>query len=206
MKLIYVMDPLCGWCFGNSDNTLKLFDKYSSKIVFEVFPAGMWTGSNKKKQIQSMADYFLKHDLAIEQKTGVKFGEAYFDFVKNNDVILDSEIPSRAIITVKEINPELVIPFAVKVQQSRYCHGKDLNLEETYYSICEQLNIDVKLFSQLFNSEQIKRATQDSFLKAAEYAQAYPTLLFEKDGVFTQLEQGYAPFDELDKKIQELIN
>jgi hypothetical protein len=33
-----------------------------------------------------------------------------------------------------------------------------------------------------------------------------PTLLLEKGGVFTRLEQGYALFDELDKKIQELIN
>ena len=38
MKLIYIMDPLCGWCYGNSDNVLELFEKYNNDIKFEILP------------------------------------------------------------------------------------------------------------------------------------------------------------------------
>ncbi|WP_260128811.1 hypothetical protein [Elizabethkingia anophelis] len=41
MKLIYIMDPLCGWCYGNSDNILELFEKYKNDIKFEILPGGM---------------------------------------------------------------------------------------------------------------------------------------------------------------------
>lgn len=40
-KLIYVMDPLCGWCYGNSVNTQHLYDTYKNQIDFEILPAGM---------------------------------------------------------------------------------------------------------------------------------------------------------------------
>jgi protein-disulfide isomerase-like protein with CxxC motif len=40
------MDPLCGWCYGNSDNVLELFEKYKNEIKFEILPGGMWVGEN----------------------------------------------------------------------------------------------------------------------------------------------------------------
>jgi putative protein-disulfide isomerase len=41
MKLIYVMDPLCGWCYGNSRNTEMLHTGFGNEIEFEILPAGM---------------------------------------------------------------------------------------------------------------------------------------------------------------------
>ena len=46
------MDPLCGWCYGNSANTGKLYDKYKDILDFEILPAGMSAGTNARKQSQ----------------------------------------------------------------------------------------------------------------------------------------------------------
>lgn len=204
MKLIYVMDPLCGWCYGNSTNTEKLFAEFGNEIEFEILPAGMWTGNQAKKQDRNMAVFFEKGDKQIAQLTGTQFGDVYFEFLKNGAVILDSEVPSRAIVSVKSISPQKAIPFAIEVQRARYVHGLDLNKEQTYISICEALHIDSKEFMTKFNSEEIKKQTQETFVKASRYASSYPTLLLEKDDDLIVVEQGYAPFSDIVEAINKI--
>jgi putative protein-disulfide isomerase len=182
MKLFYVMDPLCGWCYGNSSNTQKLYNKYKEILDFEILPAGMWTGANARKQSKPMAEYIKKHDLQVQHTTGTAFGEAYFKLIENEDVILDSEVPSRAIVTVKKLWISEALPFAIEVQKARYLHGKDLNNDETYLSICKNLGLNKKDFLDVFHSETIKNETQGTFALAQKYASSYPTLLAEKEG------------------------
>ncbi|TWH99101.1 putative protein-disulfide isomerase [Flavobacterium tiangeerense] len=199
------MDPLCGWCYGNSNNTQKLYDKYKDKLTFEILPAGMWIGENARKQSKPMAQFIKKHDPQVQQTTGTEFGKGYFEFIENESIILDSEIPSRAIVTVKKLWASEAIPFAIEVQKARYLHGKDLNDDQTYLNICENLGLDKSDFLEVFYSETIKKETQENFTLAQQYASSYPTLLAEKEGNLYILEQGYAPFEAIQKQIDILF-
>ncbi|MBB6500611.1 DsbA family protein [Pedobacter cryoconitis] len=205
MKLIYVMDPLCGWCYGNSNHTLALFEAYREVLDFVIIPAGMWAGPNTRIQSPQMSAYFRKHDERIAQLTGTEFGEAYFQFLQLEEVKLDSEIPSRAIVTVQEFWNAENVHFMVALQQARYKYGKDLNLEKTYIEICEQTGINSAEFLRHFNSESMKVKTQETFSQAMQYASSYPTLLFEEADQLTLLEQGYSSLAEIKKNIGQLI-
>jgi putative protein-disulfide isomerase len=204
-KLIYVMDPLCGWCYGNSTNTQKLYEKFKDQLDFEIFPGGMWTGANARKQSKQMAQFIKKHDPQVQQTTGTEFGKDYFEFIENENVVLDSEVPSRAIVTMKKLWASQAIPFAIEVQKARYLHGKDLNQDETYLSICENLGLNKKVFLEVFYSETIKKETEETFALAQKYASSYPTLLAEKEGNLSILEQGYAPFEVIQEQIETLF-
>jgi len=204
MKLIYVIDPLCGWCYGNTINTGKLYAELGKEIEFEILPAGMWTGAGAKKQDAALASYVSKSDKRIAELTGTPFGEAYFKLVKDETIILDSELPSRAIVCIKEIAPEKAVPFAIEVQRARYFYGKDLNKEQTYLSICDALQIDPKVFSSKFSSIEIKQKTQECFVKASKLAQSYPTLLVEKGGKYYIVEQGFAAYQDIISAINQL--
>lgn len=203
-KLIYIMDPLCGWCYGNSINTQKLFEKYKDKIDFEVLPAGMWTGENARKQSKQMAQFIRKHDPQVQQTTGTEFGKDYFEFIENENIILDSEVPSRAIVVVKKLSASQIVPFTIEIQKARYWYGKDLNKDETYLTICEKLGLDKTEFLKFFYSDSIKKETQETFNLARQYASSYPTLLAEKEGEIYILEQGYASFETIAKQIDQL--
>ncbi|WP_316836207.1 DsbA family protein [Pedobacter nutrimenti] len=205
MKLLYIMDPLCGWCYGNGNNTMALFETYP-QFDFEIIPAGMWAGQNSRIQSPQMASYFQKHDLQIARLTGTTFGEAYFDFIGHQEIKLDSEIPSRAIITVQESWKAYNVPFMYAVQQARYLYGKDLNLEETYLNICDQLKIDRQAFLEVFHSEKMHLKTQESFHNAIQYASSYPSLLVNDDNHLHLIEQGYSELNEVKEKINSLIS
>ena len=204
-KLIYVMDPLCGWCYGNSTNTQKLYEKYKDQIDFEILPAGMWIGTNARKQSKQMAQFIKKHDPQVQQTTGTEFGKAYFEFIENENIVLDSEVPSRAIVSVKKLWESQSIPFAIEVQKARYWYGKDLNSDETYLSICDTLGLDKVDFLKTFHSETIKKETQETFVLAQQYTSSYPTLLGEKQDEIYILEQGYASFETITKQIDTLL-
>jgi putative protein-disulfide isomerase len=203
-KLIYIMDPLCGWCYGNSTNTQKLYEKYKDQLDFEILPAGMWVGENARKQSKPMAQFIKKHDPQVQQTTGTEFGKAYFEFIENETIILDSEVPSRAIVTVKKLWNTQAVPFTIEVQKARYWYGKDLNKEETYVIICEKLGLDKTEFLKVFHSDSIEKQTKETFNLAQQYANSYPTLLAEKEGKFYVLEQGYASFETISKQIDSL--
>jgi len=198
------MDPLCGWCYGNSTNTQKLYEKYKDQIDFEILPAGMWIGTNARKQSKQMAQFIKKHDPQVQQTTGTEFGKAYFEFIENENIVLDSEVPSRAIVSVKKLWESQSIPFAIEVQKARYWYGKDLNSDETYLSICDTLGLDKVDFLKTFHSETIKKETQETFVLAQQYASSYPTLLAEKERKIYILEQGYASFETITKQIDLL--
>jgi putative protein-disulfide isomerase len=198
------MDPLCGWCYGNSVNTHKLYEKYKDTVDFQILPGGMWVGANARVQSKPMSQFIKKHDPQIQQTTGTEFGKSYFEFIEKENILLDSEIPSRAIVSVKNILPSLAVSYAIEVQKARYWYGKDLNLDETYLNICEDLKIDKKQFLEVFHSEAMKNETQNTFALARQYADSYPTLLAEKDGKHYILEQGYASFDSIVSRIENL--
>lgn len=206
MKIIYVMDPICGWCYGNIGNIKSLYNDFKDQVDFEILPGGMWSGNNIRLQSPQMTNYFLKHDASITERTGIEFGEKYLNFIKTrNDVILDSEIPSRAIVTISKVIPEKTVQFTVEVLKARYSSGKDLNLDETYSEILKKLEISEDLFFNSFKTTESINNTLDTFKKASQYANSYPTILALKDGKTYLLENGFVPYSELKENIITLL-
>ena len=205
MKLIYVMDPLCGWCYGNYRNTLQTAERYNGQIDFELIPAGMWAGHNVRRQSKQMAGYFIKHDQQIASLTGTVFGEAYFQLIHQEEVLLDSEIPSRAIVTVQQFWPEKNVAFAAAVQKERYFFGKDLNEDATYKTILDGFGMEPVEFFKHFHSPEMKAATQAAFAKASDYAMSYPTLLLDTGNELVLIEQGYSSFEEITSRIESQL-
>lgn len=83
----------------------------------------MWVGENVRRQSPQMVSFFLRHDTAVEEHTGIEFGNAYRELLKQ-EIVLDSEIPSRAIVTIQNIAPELTVPFYGSSTKSKVLFGE----------------------------------------------------------------------------------
>lgn len=119
--------------------------------------------------------------------------------------MLDSEPPSRAIVTARRLAPEKLFAFAAAVQAARFREGRDLNDNATYRAVCGGLGLDAEPFLCAYGSEQMRRATQEVFAEAAQVAQAYPTLVAERRGQFFRIEEGCAPLDAVATRIERLL-
>lgn len=63
------------------------------------------------------------------------------------------------------MGPSIPFHFTLAVQKARHFYGKDLDLDldETYLSICENLNLDKTQFLETFHSDQLKKRDPGSF-------------------------------------------
>ena len=205
MKIIYIMDPYCKWCYGTSDHIQQLFDATDGLLPFEVVPAGMLSG--EYTQVQSPVNAFAinRTNASIAKETGKPFGKAYEASLHEKEITLDSEIPSRAIMASRAVSPKQTLTFAHQVLHARFHDGKDLNDTTTYLDICEQMNIDKQAFFLHFSSDEIKENTRKAFVFAEKYAEHYPTLIYEEDGEMDILTEGFSPYSLLELRLSKLL-
>ena len=205
MKILYIMDPYCKWCYATSDAIQQLFDALEGKLPFEVIPAGMLAGEFTQVQSPETASAHRKLDANITKETGKEFGAGYKSALNEKEMVLDSLVPSRAIMACRTIAPHLTLQFAHRILHARYQDGKDLTDDTVYLEICEQIGIDKPTFFQQFSSQENDENTRQAFLFAEKYAEHYPTLIYEEDGEMDILTEGYSPYSLIELRLSKLL-
>jgi putative protein-disulfide isomerase len=203
--ILYIMDPLCGWCYGFSPVLQQLKEKYAGDFDFRVVTGGMITGA-RVAPVAEMAGYILGAYKRVEEYTGVTFGEPYLDMLRKGTEISNSEPPCRAIYTFGQMQPEHVTEFAHEVQLALFVAGKSLNDDETYRELAAAFNIDGDRFFEKMNTEESRYGTQQDFqwAKAAGIT-GFPCTVLDTNGKYYMLAQGYRPLADVEQVLQSVL-
>jgi putative protein-disulfide isomerase len=206
LTLIYVYDPLCGWCFGFHPVVEKLAGRFKDDLNFEVIPGGLATGSNAQT-ISEGYSYIRQGIGQVEQVTGVQFGENFKMLAEEGSYYYNSEASCIAQTVVNEISSAHAFTFAGRMLFSIFKDGKNLNDWVTFSKIFESLSIDTEKAKQLFDSEAIRKKTFDTFDWCKTVgATAFPTLLLKFGAETGVMSRGYRPYDTLESHLHHLIN
>jgi len=136
-RLIYVHDPLCGWCYGLIPALQKFADTYPH-VPIDVVPGGLVTG-DRVGPYSAMADYISQAVVRLEEVTGRKPSQAFFDLITGPDAPLAASAPpSLALLQLAGLVPERAAEFAHRVQDAHFEAGRDLNDPGVYDEICQQ--------------------------------------------------------------------
>ncbi|MFU8812156.1 MAG: DsbA family protein [Balneolaceae bacterium] len=195
--LIYIYDPLCGWCFGFENSIHRLYERYSDEVDFRVYVGGLMFGE-MAKPIAANRERVLDGIKLIQQKSDAIFGEPYIQMVREGDQVFDSTIPSRAQAVIDKIAPQLAVPFASELQKVFFMHGADLSDDDTYLPVLGQLSISRNRFFDLLHDpwSQRKAETQIEWAKQAG-VRLFPSLVL-KQGTSTKLMMdGFRPLDDV---------
>ena len=209
-QILYLFDPLCGWCYGFSDTLLSFYQAKKDQYDFVTIPGGMVTGA-RVGPISQMEDYINKSYPQVEKMTGIKFGESYTEgLLRSKNTELNSEPPSRALIAFREFYPGRSVEFAHALQHSHYHEGNDYNDESVYESLARSFDIDVKAFVEHYHHTETKQKVQEAFkwVKAAGI-QGFPSLVLHSGENYYMLSHGYSDQPTLEstlKKAQEMAN
>ena len=199
-KIYYVMDTMCGWCYGFSDVITKIHEKYKDKYDFEIIPGGMWVGDDVKKMDTHLGEFIKTNNARIETLTGVYFGEAYNNVLESGHRVLDSFPGSKAVALLQESNRNMAFTFLKKIQEAFFINGEDMNDITVYTKIAESFGISKEAFEKRFISQELSEEVFEYFKKAQLLgAHSFPTVLLEKGNKRTIIAQGYSNFEELDK-------
>lgn len=200
-KVYYVMDTMCGWCYGLSDVITKIQEKYKDVYDFILLPGGMLIGEDVIKVDTSFTDFIKDSNKKVEKLTGKKFGEAYNEnVIEKKSIILDSLPGAKAVVTIQKLKKEVAFSFLKKIQDAFFVDGKDMNNIEVYTEIARSFNISSEEFEKEFNSEEIRQETFKGFDRANSMGvEVFPTIATVELGKVTIKSKGYVNFEDLDR-------
>lgn len=205
-KIIYVYDPLCGWCYGFSPVIQKIQKEYSEKLDFEIISGGMVVG-DREGLIGDFADYILKALPRLEEMTGVKFGEPYLSKLRDKSLYQSSLKPCIALEVFKSSNEKDAITFASSIQKAQYIDGHDLQGDSIYLELIKPYGIAPEEFLQKLNSDEYRMETTNQFKMIQEWGiTSFPAVILVKDGQFYLIAKGYVDYENLDKVIAKILS
>ena len=202
MKIIYVGDPMCSWCYGIAPELKSLKDHYKAEgIPFEIIVGGLrpgggdaWTPEFKE---------FLKHHWEqVNERSGQPFGYKLFERDSFN---YDTEPSCRAVVVAKEYLSDDLLAFFEVVQKKFYFDSEDPNEVVFYESICKKFKIPFDEFKVKFESKEMKEATHQEFVLNREWGvSGYPAVVLLTGDEMQYVARGYADFEQMKKTIEGL--
>jgi putative protein-disulfide isomerase len=205
--LLYVMDPHCGWCFGFGIVIEQLYDRYRNddRVRFEVLPGGLFV-----PKILTSKDFAEgKRSIweRISHLSGVTVSDSYFANVIGEGGYLDSEVPCRVINTASHLRPDRLIPFMEALLTQEFTHGRNISDYASAEPVIDKFGFDLGEFKTAFSSDFVAETTRANFDRARAIADGYPVLFaVSESGELKVLAKGFAPFDTLKKRVDEIVN
>jgi putative protein-disulfide isomerase len=193
-RLLYVMDPMCSWCWGFAPVAEALIAQArDAGVPTRLIPGGLRTGGSALDA--STRKYILEHWQAVADATGQPFR---FEGAMPDGFVYDTEPACRALVSARELDAERVWPLLASIQRSFYQHGSDVTTAPQLVELAEQAGFDRAVFAETFARGETRSLTNADFGWVQDLGIAgFPTLLAERNGQLALLTNGYQPLERL---------
>ena len=208
--LYYCYDAWCGWCYGFSPIIRRIFEEYRQTIAFEALSGGMIL-PQKPQPIGLLSEYLLSNYKAVEERTGIRFGEDWLWHVRNpdeSDWFPSSEKPAIALCVFKDYYPDQAILFAGELQYALHYEGRDLDDDEAYRHLLEKYRIPENEFYGKLHHPAYKEKAYDEFALVRQLkVTGFPSVFLQvTESKFYLLTQGYTDYQTVKKGIDQALN
>jgi putative protein-disulfide isomerase len=194
-RLLYVMDPMCSWCWGFAPVAEALVQQaQAAGVALHLVAGGLRTGSGAALE-PATRRYILEHWQAVEKLTGQTFR---FDGALPDGFVYDTEPACRAMVAARSLDPQSAWDLVKLIQKAFYLEGRDVTQASVLVELAEQAGLPRIVFAEAFDSAEQFTATAADFSWVQDLGIAgFPTLLAERKGQLALLTNGYQPLNEL---------
>ena len=135
-SIIYLFDPLCGWCYGAAPMLERLrIDGFS----VDALATGLFSGSGARPMDAAFATYAWTNDQRINRLSGQPFSAEYRANVLNRPgSLFDSSAATLAITAAGLADPKLRLDALKIFQHARYVDGLDVTSATVLIDLLDQ--------------------------------------------------------------------
>jgi len=177
-QLIFVLDPMCSWCWGFHPVIETLRKDYRDRYTFSLVMGGLRTTGQMEWNAQSKA-YLNSAWESVYQTTNQPFNPSllnrtHFDY--------NTYPACKAVITIRELQgDDVAFAYLGDIQKAFYTEGKDITSLDT---LTHYVQGDTQAFQTFYQSDRAELLMQHDFSKARSMgANAFPsTVKIDEDG------------------------
>ncbi|MEW6998917.1 DsbA family protein [Colwelliaceae bacterium BS250] len=200
IKLIYVYDPMCSWCWGYRPTWQTLQEKLKDKTDIECLVGGLAADSDAPMP-ESMQLFLQQTWQKISDYLGTEFN---FDFWRNCQPKRSTYPACRAVLIARDHGLEQEMYFAI--QQAYYLHGQNPSEPETLTDLAQSIGIDKGTFAQRLQSIELnRRLAQEISTARALPINGFPSLVLAINEQYFSVPVDYQHWQTSYQVINQLI-
>ncbi|MDX1658810.1 MAG: DsbA family protein [Nitriliruptorales bacterium] len=196
LEFVYVGDPMCSWCWGFAPVLEQLDRRYA--IPMRTVVGGLRVGSGAGEIDDAMRDTLRHHWEQVEAASGQAFTEASLD---RGGWRYDTEPSCRAVVTLRELDPDGVLAWMRRLHRAFYVEGVDITDPDVFPDLLDDADVDVDpdRFRERYHDPAMKDRTWEDFEEARSYGvMGFPTLLLRDGERFGIVTRGFVPYEDLE--------
>ncbi len=207
MKLIYIGDPMCSWCYGFGKSLAAALAALPG-LQLEIVVGGV---RNRSTELLDEAgkQFRLAHWERVEALSGLPFNRQAF--VARDGFVYDSEPVCRAVVAARRlVGAEPLLSVFRALQHAFYVDGRDttdvLTLSEVAATALQAMHYPAatEAMLALMRDPAIVAETQAEIRRARTLgARSFPTLLVDRGGV-PETVGGFLNAEALIARLREL--
>jgi putative protein-disulfide isomerase len=188
MKLHYIHDPMCGWCYGAA----PLVAVARELLPVEAHGGGMMAGPNRRQVTPQLRAFVMPHDKRIAQASGQVFGERYQDgLLRDTQAVFDSEPPITAMLAADDVAGR-GLDMLARMQRAHYAEGQRIADPHVLAGLAAELDMDRSAFETAYARVAGPRTqahiAESRALLSRVGGSGFPTVALEDAGRFDRID------------------
>jgi putative protein-disulfide isomerase len=209
MKLVYVGDPMCSWCYGFGKELTALTERHP-ELPLEIMVGGLRAGATDVLD-DSGKQFRLPHWARVEESSGLPFNRTAF--MARENFVYDTEPVCRAVVTARQLAPQANLLSVFRaLQHAFYVDGLDTTDGEVLAQVAvaalesQGHRLDAAAFHEHWrDAATIATASAEFAQVRAIGIRSFPALLLEANGQLFEVSPGYAHVDQLDRQLNAVL-
>ena len=204
MKLYYVHDPMCSWCWAFRPILLEVKNHLPQDIKFVSLLGGLARDSDEPMP-EETRHYVIDNWLRIqEQVPDTQFNYDFWEVCKPRR----STYPAcRAVIAARQQGEAYGDAMTYAIQQAYYLQARNPSDNETLIKLAEEIGLEKNQFSEDLISKYINTKLIEEIKTARELQlNSFPSFLLIKDNQGIRIQHNYSDAGIILDEIKELAS
>ncbi len=174
MKFLYVMDPMCAWCYGFQAELDQFLAQHPVEEV-EWIMGGLAPDTTQPMD-DNLREMISSYWYQIEKRTQVSFNHDYW---QRNTPYRSTYPACRAVISAESLKENSAVQMVKAIQSAYYLQAKNPSLEETLIACARAIGLDEHQFLAAFKSTETEGQLQQHLSIARQLqVRGFPALFY----------------------------
>lgn len=199
MRFLYVMDPMCSWCWAFSPVIDQLRDNYPD-VPLDTIMGGLAPDSDEPmpQDLQQMISATWHR---IEEQTGARFNHQFWQ----NCAPRRSTYPAcRAVISAEQLQADSSTTMISAIQRAYYLQAKNPSDADTLIQLAEDIGLKRSSFTEQLYSQETEQILQKHLALAAQIgAHGFPSLyVATPNNRLIPISLGYSDWSQVQQNLE----